>query len=95
MVIESDEDDLSPVLDVSHKKRKRLTKATEASSQPQVKDARVIKRPAALTIQEPNPEDMSKIASTLGESDNSSLRFKGNKVKINTSFCCLLLFSFL
>lgn len=81
MVIESGEEDLSLVLDMSHKKRKRLTKATEASSQPQDKAARVIKRPTALTIREPNPEDMSKIAATLGESDNSNPGVEGNKVK--------------
>ena len=91
-MIKSDKEDLSPILDLSHKKVKRLTKAIEASRQPQAKATRVIKRPAALTIREPNPEDMSKIAATLGESDHSTPGDEGKKVRINILLCFLLLF---
>lgn len=80
-MIESDEDDLSPVLDLTLRKRKKQPKVAEALSHPQEKKSRVIKRPAALTILEPTPEELSKIAATQIESDNSIPGVEGDNVK--------------
>lgn len=82
IVIESDEKDLSPVLDLTLRKRKKQPKVVEASSQPHAKISRVIKRHVALSILEPTPIELSKIAAAQVESDNSSPRVEGNKVKI-------------
>ena len=79
VTMDSNEEDLSPVLDLTSRKRKQQPKTTDTSSQPPAKVPR--KRPSALTIQEPTPEDMAKIAVTQSESDNSSPRVKGDKVK--------------
>lgn len=81
-MIESDEEDLSLALDLTLKKRKKQPKVVEASSQPQAKIARVIKQPATLSILEPTPEEMSKIAVTQVESENSNSGVEGNKVKV-------------
>ena len=70
---------MSPVLDLTSRKRKQQPKITEALSQPQTKFAK--KRPNALTIQEPTLEAMAKIAATQSESDSSSPEIKGDKVK--------------
>lgn len=78
---ESDEDDLSHIQDPTLKKRKKQQKIVEALSQPQAKISRVVKRPIALTILEPNPEELSKIAATQVESDNSNPGVEGGKVK--------------
>ena len=43
---ESDEEDLSPILDLTLRKRKKQPNVVEASSHPQEKIAKVIKRPA-------------------------------------------------
>lgn len=80
-MIESDEEDLSSVLDLTLRKRKKQPKVVETSSQPQEKIARVIKRHDSLSILEPTPEEMSKIAATQVESDNSSPEVEGDKVK--------------
>lgn len=78
VIIESDEEDLSPVLDLTSRKRKPQPKATDASDQPPVKLPR--KKPTVLIIQEPTPEEMAKIATTQSESDNSSPGVEGDKV---------------
>lgn len=91
MVIESDEEDLSPVLDLTLRKRKKQPKVFEASSQPQAKISRVIKRPATLSILEPTPEELSKIATTQVGSDNSSLGVEGDKVKAYMTFLLSIL----
>lgn len=71
VIIESNKEDLSSVLDLTSKKRKQQPKITGALSQPPTKLLK--KKPSALTIQEPTPEDMAKIAAAQTESDNSSL----------------------
>ncbi|XP_050877146.1 uncharacterized protein LOC127080900 [Lathyrus oleraceus] len=76
-IIDSDEEDLSPVLDLTSRKRKQQPKITEALSHPQTKISK--KRPTALTIQEPTLEVMAKITASQSESDNSSPRVEGNK----------------
>lgn len=78
-MIDSDEDDLSLVLDLTLKKKQ--PKIVEPLSKPQAKIARVVKRPAALTIMEPNPKELSKIASARVESKNSSPGVEGDRVK--------------
>lgn len=79
IIVESDEDDLSPVLGLTSKKRKSQPKATDVSDQPPIKLPR--KRPTALIIQEPTPEEMAKVAATQSESDDSSPRVEGDKVQ--------------
>lgn len=81
MVIESDEEDLSPVLDLTLSKRKKQPKVIETSNQPQEKIARVIKRPAAFSILEPTLVERLKIAATQVESYNLSHGVEGDKVK--------------
>ena len=78
IIVESDEKNLSPVLDLTFRKRKQQPKATDTSNQPPAKLPR--KRPAALVIQEPALEEMAKIAATQSESDNSSPGVEGDKV---------------
>lgn len=78
VIVESDEEDLSLVLDLTSRKRKQQPKATDTSNQPPAKLPR--KRPAALVIQEPALEEMAKIAATQSESDNSSPGVEGDKV---------------
>lgn len=79
IIIESDEEDMSPVLDLASRKRKQQSKVTDTFSQPPAKLPK--KRPSALTIQEPTPEEMAKIATAKSESDNSSPGVEGEKVK--------------
>ena len=79
IIIESNEEDLSHVLDLTSRKRKQQPKIIDTLSQPPTKLSK--KRPFALTIQEPTPEDMAKIAATQSESDNSSPGVEGDKVK--------------
>lgn len=89
VIVNSDEEeDLSPILDLTSRKRKQQPNIIEALSQPQVKIAK--KRLAALTIQEPTLEAMSKIAMTQSESDNSIPRAKGDKVKTYLTFPLLI-----
>lgn len=78
VIIESTEEDLSRVLDLTSRKRKPHPKAIDASDQPPVKLPR--KRLVALVIQEPTPEEMAKIAVAQSESDNSKPRVEGDKV---------------
>jgi hypothetical protein len=78
VIIESDEEDLSPVLDLTSRKRKQQPNAIDASDQPPAKLPR--KRPAALVIQETTPEKMEKITVAQSESDNSSPGVEGDKV---------------
>lgn len=78
IIIESDEEDLSPVLDLNSRKRKPQPKVTDASDQPPVKLPR--KRPVALVIQEPTPKEIAKITTDQSESDNSIPGVEGDKV---------------
>ena len=78
IVVDSDEDDLSPVLDLTSRKSKPQPKAIDPSNQPNTKLSR--KRPAALVIQEPTPEEMARVAAAQSESDNSSPGVEGYKV---------------
>lgn len=79
IIVEYDEDDLSPVFDLTSRKRKSQPKATDASDQPPVKLPR--KSPTALIIQEPTLEEMAKVAVTQSESDNSSHGVEGDTVQ--------------
>lgn len=69
------------MLDLTSRKRKQQPKITGAFSQPPTKHSK--KRPHALTIQEPTPEDMAKIAAAQSKSDNSNPGVEGDKVKYN------------
>lgn len=79
VIIESDKEDLSPVLDLTFRKRRQQPKVTDTLSQPPSKLPK--KRPYVLTIQELTPEEMAKIAVAQSESDNSSPGVEGDKVK--------------
>lgn len=94
MGIESDEEDLSPILDLTLSKRKKQPKVVEASSQPQAKISRVMKQPIALSILEPTPEEPSKIAATQVESDNFIPGVEGDKVKAYMTFLLSILLSY-
>lgn len=78
IVVDSDEDDMSPVLDLTSRKRKLHSKPIDPPNQPNIKLPR--KRPAALVIQEPTPEEMARVVATQSESDNSSPGVEGYKV---------------
>lgn len=79
IIIESDEDDLSLVLNLTSGKRKSQPKVVDALDQPPVKLPR--KWHAALIIQEPMPKEMARVAAAQSESDNSCPGVKGDKVQ--------------
>lgn len=60
IVVDSNEDDLSPVLDLTSWKRKLQLKPIDPPNQPNIKLPR--KRPVALVIQVPTPEEMARVA---------------------------------
>lgn len=74
-----DEDDLSPVLDHTSRKKKPQLKPIDPSNQPNTKLSR--KSLFALIIQEPTPKEMERVAATQSESDNSSPGVEGYKVR--------------
>ncbi|XP_050908491.1 uncharacterized protein LOC127122149 [Lathyrus oleraceus] len=77
VIIEYNKKDLSPVLDLTSRKRKQQPNISDALSQPPTKLPK--KRPSTLIIQEPTPEEMAKIAAAQSESDNSSPGIEGDK----------------
>lgn len=78
IIVDSDKDDLSHVLDLTSKKIKSKPKPADASNKLTIKLPR--KRPDALVIQEPTPEEMARVAAAQSESDNSIPGVEGYKV---------------
>ncbi|XP_050896169.1 uncharacterized protein LOC127102891 [Lathyrus oleraceus] len=82
ITVDSNEDDMSPILDLTSRKRKPQPKPIDPSNQPNTKLSR--KRFAALVIQEPTPEEMARVTAAQSESDNSSPKVEGYKGDAST-----------